>query len=45
MLYLNLYQAMVNGKPLEVQFDEVKRQIKVIEECHRQNPLSKKFTP
>lgn len=45
MLYLNLYQAMINGKPLEVQFDEVKRQIKVIEECHRQNPLSKKFFP
>lgn len=40
-LYFNLYDAMVNGKPLEVTLDQVRRQIAVIEECHRQNPLSK----
>ena len=45
MLYLDLYEALVNGKKLEVQFDEVRRQIMVIEECHRQNPLSRDFEP
>lgn len=45
MLYLDLYEALVNGKELEVQFDEVRRQIMVIEECHRQNPLSRDFEP
>ncbi|MGN0867157.1 MAG: Gfo/Idh/MocA family protein [Oligosphaeraceae bacterium] len=39
--YLNLYDAILNGAPLEVPLDQVKRQIAVIEECHRQNPLSR----
>ncbi|MCQ2396918.1 MAG: Gfo/Idh/MocA family oxidoreductase [Lentisphaeria bacterium] len=39
--YLNLYSAITKGTPLEVPLYQVKRQIAVIEECHRQNPLSK----
>ncbi|OQA86137.1 MAG: putative oxidoreductase YdgJ [Lentisphaerae bacterium ADurb.Bin242] len=40
-LYENLYDALVNGGKLEVTLEQVRRQIAVIEECHRQNPLSK----
>ncbi len=39
--YLNLYEALVHGAPLEVTPAQVRRQIMVIEECHRQNPLSR----
>jgi scyllo-inositol 2-dehydrogenase (NADP+) len=39
--YLNLHAVLAEGKPLEVPLDQVRRQIAVIEECHRQNPLSK----
>ena len=39
--YLNLYDAILHGAPLEVPLCQVKRQIAVIEECHRQNPLSR----
>lgn len=39
--YENLYDVMRNGKQNEVTLEQVRRQIKVIEECHRQNPLSK----
>jgi hypothetical protein len=34
---------MVNGGELTVTAEQVKKQIAVIEEAHRQNPLSKKF--
>lgn len=40
-LYRNLYAHMTEGAPLEVTVDQVRRQIAVIEECHRQNPLSR----
>ncbi len=39
--YLNLFDAITKGAPLEVPLYQVKRQIAVIEECHKQNPLSK----
>ncbi len=39
--YDNLYEALVNGAPLVVTPEHVRQQIAVIEECHRQNPLSR----
>lgn len=39
--YLNLYEAFVHGAPPEVTLEQVRRQIMVIEECHRQNPFPK----
>ena len=38
--YEMLYGHMVNGAPLEVTPQQVRQQIAVIEECHRQNPMS-----
>lgn len=40
--YEMLYKTLVNGKPLEITPQQVRQQIAVIEECHRQNKLSKK---
>ena len=37
--YTQLYDAIVKGKKQDVTVEQVRRQIKVIEECHRQNPL------
>jgi predicted dehydrogenase len=37
--YDNLYDALTRRTPLEVPLDQVRRQIAVIEQCHRQNPL------
>ena len=42
--YDNLYDVLVNKGKLRVDPSEVRRQIAVIEECHRQNPLPKKRT-
>ena len=39
--YLMLYEHMVNGAPLEVTPGQVRQQIAVMEECHRQNPMSR----
>ena len=39
--YTRLYNTLVNGVPMEVTAEQVKLQIAVIEECHRQNPLSR----
>lgn len=39
--YGNLYEALTKGAPLAIPPEQVRRQIEVIEECHRQNPLSK----
>jgi predicted dehydrogenase len=36
--YTMLYKALVNGAPLEITPQQVRQQIAVIEECHRQNP-------
>ena len=40
--YDNVYDALVNGADLVVKPEQVRRQIAVIEECHRQNPLPKR---
>ena len=39
--YANLHEVMTAGKPLAVPLAEVRRQIAVMEESHRQNPLSR----
>lgn len=39
--YRKLYAAIVHGEPLDITPQHVKQQIAVIEECHRQNPLSR----
>jgi hypothetical protein len=38
--YHMLYRTLTEAAPLEVTPEQVRRQIAVIEECHRQNPLS-----
>jgi predicted dehydrogenase len=40
-LYDTVYDHLVDGTPLVVTPEQVKQQIAVINECHRQNPLSK----
>ncbi|MBI3946590.1 MAG: Gfo/Idh/MocA family oxidoreductase [Armatimonadetes bacterium] len=37
-IYHMLYRTLATGAPLEVTPEQVRRQIAVIEECHRQNP-------
>lgn len=37
--YINLYCHLTAGAPLEVTLEQVRRQVRIIEECHRQNPL------
>ena len=39
--YLNIYDALTTGAPLVVKLSQIRRQIAIIEECHRQNPLPK----
>jgi predicted dehydrogenase len=39
-LYDTVYDHIVNGKPLVVTLEQVRQQIWVMEEAHRQNPLS-----
>ena len=39
--YTMLYNHIVNGGPLEITPQQVRQQIAVIEECHRQNPMSR----
>lgn len=39
-LYDTVYDHLVYGKPLVVTLEQVKQQMAVMEECHRQNPLS-----
>ncbi len=38
-LYNNLHDALTKGTPLKIKLDEVRRQIEVIEEAHKQNRL------
>ena len=40
-LYATVYDHLVNGKPLAVTAEQVRQQIAVMEEAHRQNPLSR----
>ena len=37
--YKQIYEALRNGVMPEVNLAQIRRQVKVIEECHRQNPL------
>lgn len=37
--YAHLYKTMAEGAPLVITPQQVRRQIAVIEQCHRQNPL------
>jgi len=39
--YKDIYEAFTTGRPTEVKLEQVKRQIRIIEECHRQNPFPK----
>ncbi len=39
--YSMLYKVLTEGAPLEITLEQVRRQIAVIEECHRQKPLSR----
>ncbi len=39
--YRQLHAHITEGKPFEITVEQVRRQIAVIEECHRQNPLSR----
>ena len=39
--YCNIYDAITTGAPIVVQIEQVRRQIAIIEECHKQNPLKK----
>ena len=39
--YKYLYQTLTEGEPMPITAEQVRKQIAVIEECHRQNPLSK----
>jgi scyllo-inositol 2-dehydrogenase (NADP+) len=41
-VYGNLHDVLTQGEPLLITTDQVRRQIEVIEECHRQNPLPRK---
>ena len=42
-LYRDLYRTLREGAPLYITPESVRRQMVVIEECHRQNPLERKF--
>ena len=39
--YINIYDAITTGAPLVVKLSQIRRQIAIIEECHRQNPMQK----
>lgn len=39
--YSRLYETLTEGKPLVATPEQVRQQIAVMEECHRQNPLSR----
>jgi hypothetical protein len=41
--YNNLYDALTTGAALAIPPEQVLQQIAIIEECHKQNPLPKKY--
>lgn len=41
-LYTNLFEHLLQGAPLVITSEQVRQQIAVIEEAHRQNPLSRR---
>jgi predicted dehydrogenase len=44
LFYENLHAALTKGEPLAVPMEHVRLQVAVIEECHRQAPLSRRKT-
>ena len=44
-IYDDYYNVIVNGAPREITLDQVRRQVYVMEEAHRQNPLAKSVLP
>jgi predicted dehydrogenase len=42
-LYNDIYGVLVEGRVPVVRLEEVRRQIAVLEECHKQNPLPRRF--
>ena len=42
LLYKDLYAVYTEGKEPEIKHDQVRRQIYIMEEAHKQNPLPKK---
>ena len=42
LLYRNLYDVVFNGAEQEIKLEQVRRQIYIMEEAHKQNPLPKK---
>ncbi len=45
LLYRDFYKVVTEGKAPEIKLSEVRRQIYVMEEAHKQNPLPKKPLP
>lgn len=41
MFYTHLYKVLREGAPLQITTDQVAVQVAVMEECHKQNPLSR----
>ena len=41
-IYDNVYDVLTNGAEPIVKLEQVRRQVAVLEECHRQNPLPAK---
>jgi len=41
-LYRDFYSVVTNGTEPEVKLDQVRRQVYILEEAHKQNPLPKK---
>jgi predicted dehydrogenase len=40
--YSHLYKTLTEGAPLVVTVDDIRRQVAIIEECHRQNPIPRR---
>lgn len=40
-MYDDVYEHLVHGRPLGVTLKQVRQQIAVMEEAHRQNPMSR----
>ena len=39
--YCDFYNAITKGTPLTVKLSQIRRQVAIIEECHKQNPMKK----
>ncbi|HPN84603.1 MAG TPA: hypothetical protein PK821_04620, partial [Victivallales bacterium] len=44
-IYGNLYDVIYGQDKLLITPDQVRKQIEILEECHRQNPLPRKKRP